>query len=799
MKYSADELYEEKEKQEEIKHETVEAKGERNVSVNWLLLAYFIAGAGALSLEVVWTRTLTPVLGSTVYAFSVMLAAFLLGVALGSMVMAKLIKRIKRPVIFLVLIESLIGLLVLITIPVFPGLSLVFLRFFKWSGGRFYLLQMFKFGVSFLVMLGPCFLMGMAFPLVNGLAARQLKSLGKTVGEIYLVNTMGSVLGAVGAGFWLIPRLGMQKSLVMSAAMYCLVALIVVMKMLKSRLLVKGLVFIVCVTLVMIGWWMPRWNVRVLNSGAYVYANHYLENDPDLDQLDEVVFYKEGELATVMVTKAKAGHLSLKIDGKTDAGTGEDMNTQLILGHLPMLVHQKPEDVLVIGLGSGVSLGAVEQHDWLKTVEAVEIESAVVEAAEYFTEANDNALKDPRLKLIMADGRNYSLMTDKRYDVITAEPSNPWMTGNANLFTKEQFEIYKGRLKPGGVMLQWAHTYDLTGDSFKTILATFQQVFPHTTVWQNFEGTDIFLMGTEESLVVDLDLWRERIEEEKVRVDLAQVYLDDPLMFLSRMVLDEEGVKKAAKGAELHTDNRPRLELQSPKGIILDLGLTRTGNLEVLEQERVSIFKIIEEVKDEQLKQKLRDYVLSRSHIIQGEIYFSKKDPVKGMVEYEKALSLVADNPPAKKRLAEAYFAQGQHFLTKKQDWEAEESFLRAVELEPERLEHYRALAKVYVRQGKFDRAIEVYQRALRIDSSDVYVQAQLGALFIKKGLLDEAEAAFRRIVELDGQNYSAYNNLGVIYQLKGDRKRVVEVLEQSLAIELNQPEIKKWLREIDF
>ena len=126
-----------------------------------------------------------------------------------------------------------------------------------------------------------------------------------------------------------------------------------------------------------------------------------------------------------------------------------------------MLLHEDPQQVLVVGLGSGVTLGAVQQHSELKEVDMVEIEPAVAEAAAYFSQYNHNALSDPRLNLVVADARNYVLMTKKKYDVISAEPSNPWMTGNANLFTREQFELYKKRLKPGGIMFQWLHAYKL--------------------------------------------------------------------------------------------------------------------------------------------------------------------------------------------------------------------------------------------------------------------------------------------------------------------------------------------------
>jgi len=785
-----------KDKQYVDKKQKIEVKLEKDDSVKWLLLAYFLAGIGALSLEVIWTRALTPILGSSVYAFALMLVAFLLGIALGSMVMVKLIGKIKRPVFYLGLIEGLIGVLVLMTVPVFPRLSELFMRLFEQSGGGFFWLQVIKFGLSFLVMLGPCFLMGLAFPLVNRLAARRLKALGKSVGRVYLVNTVGSSLGPVLASFWLMPQYGVQKSLVLSAGIYFLTSLVVIL-VLQSQKLIKALVLFGSIVLVVIGWRLPDWNPRVLNSGVYIYASYYLENDLSLEQFSEPVFYKEGRVATVMVTESSTGVLSLKIDGKTDAGTGGDMGPQLLAGHLPMLVHQNPEEVLLIGLGSGISLGAVEQHAELKSIEAVEIEPVVVEAAEYFFEANNEAMKDPRLEMIVGDGRNYTLMTDKKYDVITAEPSNPWMTGNANLFTKEQFELYKSKLKPGGLVLQWAHTYDLKVDDFKTILATFQAVFPHTTVWQSFDGADVFLIGTQEPLKIDLANWEKKVSEEAVKADLARVYLDDPLMLLSLAVLDEEGVRGFSESARFHTDNRPVLEFQSPKGIFLDPAITRGGSFKALEDHRASLFGLTEEVGDEQLKKRLGSYALSRRHIMQGEILFSEREPVKGMMEYEKALALIVDNVLAKKRLAETFFTQGKYYLTKNLYSKAEKSFIKAINWNPGEVEFYKVLGNVYVGQNRAEEAIKVYEAALRIGLDDVLVHFQLGGLYGQKGLLGKAEQEYFKVLEVNEEDYLTYNNLAVIYDLKGDRARAVEALETSLEINLDQPKVKVRLLEL--
>ena len=762
-----------------------------------ILVIYFFSGIAALSVEVVWTRVLTLILGSSVYAFSLMLAAFLLGIALGSFVISKFIKRINKPLHYFVVVEMLIGLLVLVTILLIPKLPFIFLKFYEWSGGNFGELMIFEFLISFLVMLGPALLMGAAFPLVNQIVSNRLEHLGRSVGKVYFANTIGSALGPLMAGFWLIPLLGMQKSLVLSGGLYLLVAGLAAFVFFK-KWTVKLTVVLASVALMIFFWFIPSWDSAVLGSGVYIYANNLVESNPKLERRNEQLFYKEGLLATVEVERAGENNVTLVIDGKVDASTNRDMNTQLILGHLPMLLHPNPEEVLVIGLGSGITLGAVEQHPQLKTVDVVEIEPAVVEAASYFSEFNNDALKDSRLNMVIGDGRNYTLLTDKKYDVITAEPSNPWMTGNANLFTKEQFELYKSRLKPGGIMFQWAHIYKLGTEDIKTIIATFQAVFPHTTVWQEFAGGDIFLIGTEEPLKIDIDEWQAKIAQEKVENDLTRVYLDDPFLLLSYVLLNEEGAEAFSQGAKIHTDNHPVLEFQAPKGIYLDLPTVESATLEALEQFRANLFSLLQRVDDQVLQKRIALYALSRDQAMKGQVLLVREElSKKAIVEFEQALSTMPDNPPLRLRLAEIYSYLGERYFVDERYQEAEKMFLKAIEWEPDNLDNYTFIAEIYFRDNENDRAIEIYEQLLIIRPNDVSSRLNLAILYAKKGLLDKAELEFLSVIQLDPSSYLARNNLANLYVQKGEKGKAIEEYEASLKINSGQPEINKRLTKL--
>ena len=189
-------------------------------------------------------------------------------------------------------------------------------------------------------------------------------------------------------------------------------------------------------------------------------------------------YYKEGASSTVSVRRL-TGTTSLAIDGKIDASNAGDMLTQRLLGLLPVLAPRPaPQDIAVIGLGSGVTVGSALAPGTVRRADVIEISPEVVEASRFFDRESGAPLSKPGVRLIVGDGRSHLLLTPQRYDVIISEPSNPWMAGVAALFTREFFEAARARLKPDGLLCQWAHTYDISPDDLQSIVRTFASVFP---------------------------------------------------------------------------------------------------------------------------------------------------------------------------------------------------------------------------------------------------------------------------------------------------------------------------------
>jgi spermidine synthase len=243
------------------------------------------------------------------------------------------------------------------------------------------------------------------------------------------------------------------------------------------------------------------------------------------------------------------------------------MRTQLLLGHLPvLLLPQMPSTALVIGLGSGTTLGAIELYP-LKSIDCVEIEPAVVEAARlYFADVNRNGLADPRLRLIIADGRNFVAAGSSRYDVITSEPSNLWMAGCSNLFTYEFFKSARKRLSPNGMMCQWIHLYQISANDIRIFMRTFQAVFPHVSLW--IDGPDMLALGSPRPILIDPRLLALRLAEPPVFGQLNPSNLGTPHQFLPLFAAGDLMARRFADGAPLNTDDHPILEFSAPRSLL---------------------------------------------------------------------------------------------------------------------------------------------------------------------------------------------------------------------------------------
>ncbi|WP_242345374.1 fused MFS/spermidine synthase [Anaeromyxobacter terrae] len=534
------------------------------------LAAIGISGAASMAYEVAWTRALCLAVGSSTYAFTAMLASFLVGLAAGAFVASQALRRWKLRLTTFAVVECVIAALAIATLPLLGSLPQLVLQLLSRLGLSYESALVAQFSASFLVMLLPTAAIGATFPLVLAGLTRGLARVGNDVGRVYGANTIGTIAGSVGAGFLLVPHLGIQGTVVAAAAanLAAGVALLLLLEASRSRRIAAlALVPVFAIAAAAV----PRWDRLVMTSGLSIYAARHLGADAGAQSPREkpadraLLFYAEGLTTTVSVTRS-GEHLFLAVDGKTDASTnGLDMRTQLLLGHLPALLAPDAKRALVIGLGSGITAGALAQHP-LRVIDVAELEPAVIEAAQLFARENHGVLRDERLRVIAGDGRHILAAAAEPYDIIVSEPSNPWIAGVANLFTREFYRAARERLSDDGVMVQWLQSYAIFPDEIRMVVRTFHEVFPNATVWRGGAG-DYLLVAAKRPLKVDLDAAVRRVAESaSTRADLARFW-GGPEDVMQQFVLSEEDARRYSEGAAINTDDLPLLEFAAPRAL----------------------------------------------------------------------------------------------------------------------------------------------------------------------------------------------------------------------------------------
>ncbi|MFM8535716.1 MAG: fused MFS/spermidine synthase, partial [Acidimicrobiia bacterium] len=530
----------------------------------WLAaLALGASGFASLTLQVVWTRLLAQILGPTTYAFSAIVSIFIIGIAIGAAIASRLAARMKYPSIGLAC-----------SLLISAGLALAAAGAVDWAlltFGDIVSNKQFTFNdvlqrevllVSALL-LPMTIAFGSAFPFAVAMGGGQDDGVTEHIGAIYAVNTLGAILGSLLAGFLLVPAAGLFNTIRLVAIISAATAIVILFRTAQSRGRVIG--FALSGAVIMAIGFAPQWDPSLLSSGVYKYAPAMRGASLETSlTAGELLSYREGATATVAV-RTLTGTLSLAIDGKVDASNAGDMVTQRLLAHVPLLLHPDPKNVAILGLGSGVTRGSSLRHP-ITSATVLEISPEVVDASRFFETENHKALSDPRTRVIVGDGRTHLMLGSQNYDVIVSEPSNPWMAGIASLFTQEFFEGARARLAPGGVLCQWAHTYDISNDDLRSIVATFLSVFPEGTLWLVGEA-DVLLVGSTEPMGPRMAGLAAAMRRPKVAEDLATIQLKGPFSVASLFVAEGESLRNWASGAHLQTDNRSALEFSGPRSV----------------------------------------------------------------------------------------------------------------------------------------------------------------------------------------------------------------------------------------
>jgi spermidine synthase len=522
-----------------------------------------LSGCAALAAEVLWTRSLSLLLGGTVYTFSLVLAVFLAAMAVGSFGGSRFVRR-QQPALValgicqLLLIPALAWTTAMLTVwlpywPINPALSED-----PWISLQIDIIR------CLAAIVPPAVLWGATFPLAVAAAGAASSRASAIVGRILAANTAGAIVGATAASLIVIPMFGTHAGAQMLLGLSAAAAVAALgWSVRRERATVAGGTAIGLAAVVLITAWTA---VRIPEQPAHLvaYGRHMITW---LKQV-RVIYVGEGLNASVAVSEFADGVRNFHVSGKVEASTQpQDMRLQRMLAHIPALAHDDPRSVLVVGLGAGVTAGSFAHYGTIGRITIAEIEPLIpAVVSQYFTAQNNNIVHDSRVQLVSDDGRHYLQTTSEQFDIITSDPIHPWVKGSANLYTREYFELVRQHLRPGGMVTQWLPLYESGTDAVKMAMATFFDVFPGGTVWANAQGPnaiDVVLLGQVSPTPIDADRMEARLAQSPyvgVRNSLNEIGFNSAADLLSTFAGRSEDLRSWLGGVELNRDRSLRLQ-----------------------------------------------------------------------------------------------------------------------------------------------------------------------------------------------------------------------------------------------
>lgn len=562
------------------------AEAGRTFPFRMVLIGIGVSGFCALGYEVLWTRVLTLVVGTSVYGFTILLAAFLAGIAAGGQsesILGSIARRREGGWRFWVaafgatqILTGVSALWVTWALRDVPWYAVRLQEVFRTGSGEFGAQQAATFAVAFAFLAVPAFFMGLAFPVAGNVHAAWRRQVGKAVGEVLAFDTVGAILGAAVSGFLLVYLFGFERSLHLLIVTNLGIGCAVLGSLLSPRprraamAAVAALSFMAVAALAVFPDWGRAWDRKFF---AVFRNNQYQAFDTEDRIRDalantDVLYFFEGANETISVIRPKGARQAFIVNGRVEASTSrQDMQCQRTLGHLPMLVHPNPRNVFVLGTGTGMTLGAVTIHPEAEAIVLAEIEPGVLPAARTFDAWNHRALDSPRVRVVLNDGRNYLLTTRERFDVITADPIHPWSGGASSLYTDEYFRLASARLNPGGLICQWLPIYEMSSDDLRSVVRTFANNFRHVMLW--LTHYDAELLGSNDRIVLDAGAIDRRLSGSPIGDDLEEVSMGSAGDLLSYFVAGTEGLRRFSDGGVLNTDDNLWLEFHSPKSRML--------------------------------------------------------------------------------------------------------------------------------------------------------------------------------------------------------------------------------------
>jgi len=536
-----------------------------------------LTGGVSMGLEVLAARSLVLIFGASLQSFALVLVSFILGIGFGAGMIASPKRQWARRELTTVLL--LVG-------------AALFIGFFMWNAenavnvyrefrtalaktSRGYQLQLLFNVLISLVVLGiPAAMLGAVLPLWMRAVKGGASGLAEYVGRLLTCNTIGAVVGVMLTGFVLMPVFGVRAAFGILALALCIGALALALrcKLQKAFIVACCVGGFLLLTMTTGG---ERWQ-HVMSSGVFRLKESNVDYTflPRRAKEVKMIYYKDAPDATVSVESVphpdEEPHISLRINGKTDASSHGDLSTQLLLGHLGLMARPEAENIFILGLGSGITASAALAHP-VKEIVVAENCKPVVESAAFFGKWNREVLKNPRVKVVFEDARTVLKLGGNNYDVIVCEPSNPWVAGVGSVFSKEFYQLAASHLKPNGVVVQWFHVYEMHDGVVDLVVNTFSSVFPNMEIWDPGEG-DFIMIGSQTPWSMSLDMVRHAMERPMVKEDFAKIGLTKPENVFIRQMASGRTSFAIPDGSAIQSDAFPVLEYEAPRAFFLGQG-----------------------------------------------------------------------------------------------------------------------------------------------------------------------------------------------------------------------------------
>ncbi|MCB9365884.1 MAG: fused MFS/spermidine synthase [Calditrichaeota bacterium] len=666
--------------------------------VRMVLIAIGISGFCALAYEVFWTRMLNLFLHNNIYSFTAILGTFLIGIAVGSLLYARFLSRSSKQIHIFIALQVGIGVISYATPFIFKLFhGSVFNNFDE-------TMTLVKTAV---IMIGPTLMMGVAVPLAIQICRKGANKEGTSVGTVYAVNTFGAILGAFIAGFVLLPEIGLQRGILLVASLNLIAAVLPLLAVSRPGLrpvwtgAALGLIALAFLT-------APQNLFKSLFQEAHPYA--------------DIEYYQEGKVANVVVYDFKTlGYKDFHLNAVNEASS-RLWHVQLfkLLGLLPTVLHDDPDDALMIAFGAGMSAGATASN--VKSLEVVDLNPDIRGIAEAYTRENLDVYHQPNFTQVVNDGRNALLLSDRQYSMIISDATNPKMFDSWTLYSREFYELVKSRMKPGGIFCQWA-LIPLPADAIDVIFNTFRTVFPHASIWVIHGSSQILMLATPERLSIDYADLSKRLEPLYEKSGLAEFGITSPEKFLSFFTLGEDGLARMLEHTDkVSTDDLPYAQF-------------------IIEQDSLGIDRCLDLVR---FQESIRGYMAPNSGVPVD--FAARMDVYEDLARRLNVAFLAGEQM----RFAEAEFVCTDAGLP-------DANVAHHLNYCPEKIRHF--------------------EQHLAEHPDDLTVRNSLGLFYLNAGRVEEAKGQFKEVLALDSAQVFAHLNLARAEIESGEFDRASEHL----------------------